>query len=136
MTPTTPREALEKAYYDQIGPAFGPPEQLTEAYAARWEARRVRQAKSLTDTALTALAPFMQEWRPIEEAPKDGTPVMLFSRYEGINLARWITQGQTGWIGFADHSDAYDNGENKITVTAPTHFMPLPEPPQVTNEKA
>jgi hypothetical protein len=57
---TTPREALEKAYYEAIGPAFGPPEQLTEAYAARWEARRVRQAKSLTDTALTALAPFLR----------------------------------------------------------------------------
>lgn len=73
----------------------------------------------------------MSEWRPIEEAPMDGTVLLLFSRYEGVILARWCNYGYA-WDWYADADGAaYDNGGNHVTVTAPTHFMPLPPPPKV-----
>jgi hypothetical protein len=128
MTPTTPREALEKAYYEAIGPAFGPPEQLTEAYAARWEARRVRQAKSLTDTALTALAPWI-EWETIDKAPRDDVPVDLWlpavKKEAGRRACGYV------WNKFYGKWAEANTG---ITLAwrEPTHFMRTPKPPTVT----
>jgi Protein of unknown function (DUF551) len=68
-------------------------------------------------------------WQPIETARKDGTRVLLFCPY-----------GRT-WIGVgAWEENLYHNGEKAWTTDdgesvvlaydPPTHWMPLPEPPE------
>lgn len=59
-------------------------------------------------------------WLPIESAPKDGTPVLVFD--EGaILIASYVERGdddvKAGW---------YDNG---IMEPPPQFWMPLPAPP-------
>jgi hypothetical protein len=77
--------------------------------------------------ALDAVDP-ARVWRPIDEAPTDGTWVLV-----------WVPTPPPGWL----HADPYvttafndedwgeghwwDLEENRID---PTHFLPLPEPPE------
>jgi hypothetical protein len=58
------------------------------------------------------------QWRPIEEAPKDGKEVLsIFVDLVGpyYSLVSW--SDSYGWVG--------ENG-----IVNPTHFMPLPPPPE------
>ena len=62
-------------------------------------------------------------WLPIETAPKDGTPLLLFSPSGATNTRGgliWVSGGYrdtTGWRGNYYKED-------------PTHWMLLPEPPR------
>jgi hypothetical protein len=70
---------------------------------------------------------FMQEWRPIEEAPMDHLPLLVWS----IATGRMVAFRDVGWKWWpVPAHDALPERDQ------PTHFMPLPKPPQVTNEKA
>ena len=64
------------------------------------------------------------EWQPIESAPKDGTPILVWLKEASlcthIHSARLMEDGKPSIIG---HHFAFDVGE-------PTHWMPLPQPPQ------
>jgi hypothetical protein len=55
-------------------------------------------------------------WQPIESAPIDGT-VLLVHGARGVELG-WCVHGRWYW-----------HGGNSL-VDVPTHWMPLPEPPQ------
>ncbi|WP_367079153.1 DUF551 domain-containing protein [Luteitalea sp.] len=69
-------------------------------------------------------------WQPIETAPKDGTPVLVYFPEIGVWEVRWST-------------DVFDDGfwcvsDNKFEdrplrgwIENPTHWMPLPAPPAV-----
>jgi hypothetical protein len=66
----------------------------------------------------------MSAWQPIETAPKDGTELLLHCEYGSLVLGAWqeweeVTGPKEGWL---------DNGEG-FTLT-PTHWMPLPAPPE------
>lgn len=59
------------------------------------------------------------KWQPISTAPKDGTCILIFEADEGtagtVRIARWRDDTiPTGWAG----------GEH-----APSHWLPLPLPP-------
>lgn len=60
----------------------------------------------------------MTDWQPIETAPKDGTPVWLFSPEDNPQqfVGSWESFEDQGWWGYAG--------------TGVTHWMPLPEPPK------
>lgn len=70
------------------------------------------------------------EWQPIETAPRDDTPVLLFG-------TRW----KFDWHGAEDVGFSavcsFNYGEWRVLHTVyyetvcitPTHWMPLPEPP-------
>ena len=80
----------------------------------------------------------MSEWKPIETAPKDGEAVLLYKPNERMvgeyiltgywgewpeEEECWLPSGGGGPLGY--HS--------KVTGTPqgyPTHWMPLPTPPQ------
>jgi len=70
----------------------------------------------------------MSKWQPIETAPKDGTYILLLgdSGYtttpHRVAVGCWIEGYRDFWINHSN--DAFtDDGE------PPTHWMPLPEPP-------
>jgi len=80
----------------------------------------------------------MNEWQPIETAPKDGTMVSLYGICAGeINgIAPEPTGPHTGaWCGgksdyAGDDWWSLDEGECYAIWCKPTHWMPLPEPPK------
>ena len=59
----------------------------------------------------------MSEWKPIETAPKNGTPVLL-----------WFVDGGAD-VCWRD-GDRWTDGEYRWADDAFSHWMPLPEPPQ------
>lgn len=69
----------------------------------------------------------MGEWQPIETAPKDGIEVLLWCPAEG-------TQPGYHDIGFWDpgSTDRVEAWRDAVgmCVGDPTHWQPLPEPPQ------
>jgi Protein of unknown function (DUF551) len=66
-------------------------------------------------------------WLPIQLAPKDGTRIMLWCGDE-IEIGYW---SMSGWVGTPDKPGAwiiYENRSDTIEL-APTHWQPLPMPP-------
>ncbi len=82
-------------------------------------------------------------WRPIETAPKDGTDIIV-----GVDIATtWIIRG--AWYespeeairmnkasGPSNFSDGWWSDKNSVTcekligVYEPTHWIPMPDPPE------
>ena len=88
-------------------------------------------------------------WQPIETAPKDGSYILAWVPDFGCSIVRWFDERksgpvygadsinapsmQSGWIG--DNEEVFSTIEfpdgNVIEGAQPTHWMPLPEPPEV-----
>ncbi len=63
------------------------------------------------------------QWIPIESAPKDGTRVLLFA-------GKWIL-GTSSVPYIGGWSEKWQCFKNELMNDCkPTHWMPLPEPPQ------
>ena len=62
-------------------------------------------------------------WRPIAEAPKDGTWVLVASHSKG-EYPEWLYE-QCVWV--AEQQDWYGSTDWRA-VGKPTHFLPLIEP--------
>lgn len=63
----------------------------------------------------------MSEWRPIETAPKDGTHI----------LAAWQCLNKTWDMDVVLHSDGVWCTYYLDATHEPSHWMPLPDPPQL-----
>lgn len=77
------------------------------------------------------------EWRPIETAPKNGSTIMIamsptgpvwmahWRTYPEPGMNEWTIDQVVGWtrVGFCD------------AALEPTHWMPLPPPPQEAESK-
>jgi hypothetical protein len=67
-------------------------------------------------------------WQPIETAPRDGTPMLVWIRFESdpagfIAVCKWVEHPRYPWKPTdTDASGAY-------ATRGPTHWMPLPDPP-------
>lgn len=69
-------------------------------------------------------------WQKIETAPRDGTRIILFTTTEGdVDMEEYLALTQAGpvkevqvgwWDGIGWQAEMIGN---------PTHWMPLPEPP-------
>lgn len=76
-------------------------------------------------------------WQPIETAPKDGTPVDLW----GVNHLHYAKRGErltnvkfgtvTDWLG--NEREDWETGRGEDFE--PTHWMSLPEPPAMIEDK-
>jgi hypothetical protein len=67
-------------------------------------------------------------WQPIETAPRDGTRVLVWGRHESRGYAEGVSVAvPSAWT--ASHNVWAAHGG---LVHGATHWMPLPEPPQVT----
>lgn len=60
-----------------------------------------------------------QQWQPIETAPKDGTPILVSGILLSACVARYV-------------DDGFYRGRNDMVK--PTHWTPLPQPPQAEGE--
>jgi len=60
-------------------------------------------------------------WRPIEEAPRDGTDILILTFMKIPDVAYWQEDvkwgGRGGWV----------NYEGTTYHPSPTHFMPIPK---------
>ena len=74
------------------------------------------------------------EWQPIETAPKDRTHILVYFGTMGIWQVSWTEPASCDWeIWCTDdnkHGPYALRGYNDTGPRAPTHWMPLPEPPQ------
>lgn len=61
------------------------------------------------------------EWQPIETAPKDGTPVLIFWSKKYIGIGEHAPEDAF----FGAYWWAYGTGKCN-----PSHWMPLPPPPK------
>ena len=70
-----------------------------------------------------------EKWQPIETAPKDGARVLLCASGGAVWMGHWIGRSGAhvinGWTRF----NCVDIDWN------PTHWMPLPSPPEAPNEQ-
>lgn len=62
-------------------------------------------------------------WRPIESAPRDGTPILVGHAQRVIAPVYWLTDQDAGVPGW------YLWPPNVRLQWKPTHWMPLPTPP-------
>jgi hypothetical protein len=88
----------------------------------------------------------MSDWLPIHTAPKDGTPVLVyFAKYRWRDMdgatvlldkvRDHVERCAPGWYdnGWFESGTAHDMFESwRDESQFPTHWMPLPEPPDVT----
>jgi hypothetical protein len=70
------------------------------------------------DALIAAVLAQQGQWQPIETAPKDGTWILATSGGVAYVVSWFYTGPQHGWWATADEADR-----------APTHWMPLPDPP-------
>ena len=98
---------------------------------------------SRQDSSLRDQIAQIREWQPIETAPLDGTPVLLFCpgisswyRKTGmfdIMIGLWENGGSySGWYSDIGDVGSYESSEAYFVHERlrPTHWMELPEPPQ------
>ena len=100
---------------------------VSAARAAYW-AREFTDIDPMRAALIAALA---EMWRPISEAPKDGTWIMVFEPSDAapnVHVVRW---GVPEWVGGDNTWVTMALGPNPDTYDAnnATHFMPLPAPP-------
>lgn len=90
-------------------------------YRVTFLEKRIVYAAPVLETATQA------GWQPIETAPKDGTPVMLFARHvratASIRIVGWWNPVIKCWI----DSVFSPNVPQRII---PSHWMPLPAAPE------
>ena len=66
----------------------------------------------------------MNEWQPIETAPKDGTPILMWDG-DMIYVISWYVPQNTRYPAQWREADG-----KRYCDYDPTHWMPLPEPPK------
>jgi hypothetical protein len=78
-------------------------------------------------------------WQPIETAPRDGRYVIV-GRFGGgrdlrwVKHSRWIAASEAAGLNFEDDpeffEDGWTDGSDEHDCCYPTHWMPLPAPPE------
>jgi hypothetical protein len=72
----------------------------------------------------------MSTWQPIETAKKDGVKVLLWLRkpYRRVTIASWFDP----WGVWIEDGDEPVIGDDMFGIgsAVPSHWMPLPEPPE------
>ena len=107
-------------------------ERAIEAALSTWTATRETDPRVWMRAAISAYEKAM--WRPIAEAiPYAGLPVLgadLWKRKDGTTTYSWVASGY--WDDEIDGRWVFDWADlDPDDFGTPTHFMPLPAPPEV-----
>lgn len=91
-------------------------------------------ASQAADGAAYATANCSASWLPIETAPKDGRAVLLFGILPGSHgySDDSLIMSVGGWSG--ERWGAEANNGRFVRFLEPTHWMPLPNPPNPTEQ--
>jgi hypothetical protein len=73
----------------------------------------------------------MSKWQPIETAPKDGMRVLFYT--PGDDETGYLPSMQVSYIDKGGELPTYDVDQWHDGLR-PTHWMPLPEPPEEEND--
>jgi hypothetical protein len=84
-------------------------------------------AKKEYYSAARAALNAVPRWRPISEAPKDGTPVDLWCDGRRWTDMEWNSTSPSNPDGAWKPEGA--SWKEELSWMRPTHWMPLPEPP-------
>ncbi|MBO0125167.1 hypothetical protein [Agrobacterium sp. OT33] len=126
---TEVHDAIDEYREGMKGDKFGPHEWPTV------DGIKTTVAQSLRRSALSAQVQDVAGWQPIETAPKDGTPVMLWTVWVGDEISPDpFSEVQ---IGYWDHGNdlpkSHDFSRRPEWVVQrigePTHWMPTPAAP-------
>lgn len=77
----------------------------------------------------------MSAWQTIDSAPKDGTRILVFTIHGDVELSDWFSiprisyEPINGGDTFRKVESIAAEGWNS---NEPTHWQPLPEPPEAT----
>jgi hypothetical protein len=84
------------------------------------------EPKAMEDAIRTALSAALPQWRPISEAPRDGTEILAWA--DEVVRMKWVEGDDYGLWVYADEtlSDICPD------AIQPAHFQPLPPPPEAT----
>ena len=79
--------------------------------------------------------PSESSWQPIETAPKDGTMILVSSTDQGVCCVEWDCIAEAFPMspvncGFYFPYSEQDECGGAVMVENPTHWMPLPTPPE------
>lgn len=70
----------------------------------------------------------MSQWQPIETAPKDGSPVVVYMPWNGlVRTAHYKPNYTRPFQPWCVH---WDMTNKSRPYQSPSHWMPLPPPPQ------
>lgn len=84
---------------------------------------------------LTEQSRQQEAWQPIETAPKDYTEILLWQPNSNVYTGRYFSDGlrlRYGMFGEGWYWAGYS--EKPTGPVQPTHWMPLPAPPQPKDE--
>jgi hypothetical protein len=73
-----------------------------------------------------------RDWQPIESAPKDGRPILIWQPDEDAAPHDGLCDDRRYAIGYrrpAEWPKRSEYGNRNSSEVTPTHWMPLPEPP-------
>lgn len=85
----------------------------------------------------------MSKWKPIKNAPKDGTEINAYRRDQGVFTCRWATMEE--FVPKDANGDPTEDYDEDFAcwwhdrwgwlegAETPTHFWPLPSPPSQEN---
>ena len=76
----------------------------------------------------TAIANYTTQWQPIETAPKDGSYIILYRPSNDGRHKDAVREGKFHRYGMAETWRVRSGGV--WDIDAPTHWQPLPEPPE------
>jgi hypothetical protein len=74
------------------------------------------------------------EWQPIETAPRDRTPLVLWESHGAEPLIGWWCDFDCRWVASKTYYDTDGNAcvVDNVYSEGVTHWMPLPQPPKDT----
>lgn len=78
------------------------------------------------------MKPLLDQWMPIDSAPKDGTCLLAFIPFEWANGEKCSAMDVVAWdarAGFWFHPTPPNYVQG--CAAQPTHWMPLPPPPSI-----
>ena len=103
--------------------------EVVERVKREWDGDNVPCVEDFDQLIALARRGAAVQWRPIEEAPKDGTWILVGAPGKEPETACWSSSvWLEGWYSGGGRSDSYGPSFE------PTHWMPLPPPPKGAEE--